>query len=73
MKCYNSFCPFRMNDDDDENSCKCECCPNRVKTEGTYKSNSTIMFVRGTSNGRDKFFYSARTIVKNEGNLFIVP
>ena len=52
MKCYNSFCPLRMNDDDDENSCKCECCPNRVKTKGTYKSNSTIMFVRGTSNGR---------------------
>lgn len=32
MKCYNSFCPFRMNDDGDENNCKkmnvtCLSCP----------------------------------------------
>ena len=51
MKCYNSFCSFRMNDDGDENNCECEYCPDRVKTEGTYTSNSTTMSVRDLSNG----------------------
>lgn len=41
MKCYNSFCPFRMDDDDDTNDCVCECCPNRATIEGSYASNST--------------------------------
>lgn len=43
MKCYNSFCPFRMNDSNDEYNCVCECCPNKVKTEETYASNRTVM------------------------------
>ena len=46
MKCYNSFCPFRANDSSDENNCVCEYCPNRVKTEGTYASDRTIMLNR---------------------------
>ena len=29
------LCPFRVNDSSD---CICECCPNRVKTEGIYVS-----------------------------------
>ena len=60
MKCYNSFCPFRTNDDGDENNCECECCPNRVKTEGTYTSNSTIMSVRGSSNRTPINFFTPR-------------
>ena len=40
MKCFNSFCPFRAND---ENNCVCEYCPNRVKTEGTYASDRTVI------------------------------
>lgn len=31
MKCYNSFCPFRINDDSDENNCECECGANNCK------------------------------------------
>lgn len=46
MKCYNSFCPFRVNDSSDENNCVCEYCPNRVKTEGTYASDRTIVLDR---------------------------
>ena len=48
MKCFNSFCPFRTNDSNDEDNCVCEYCPNRVKTEGTYASNRTIMSNRGS-------------------------
>lgn len=43
MKCYNSFCPFRANDSSDKNNCVCEYCPNRVKTEGTYVSDRTVI------------------------------
>ena len=50
MKCYNSFCPFRMNDSNDEYNCVCECCPNGVKTEETYASNRTVISVRGSGN-----------------------
>ena len=60
MKCYNSFCSFRMNDDGDENNCECEYCPNRVKTEGTYTSNSTTMSVRSLSNGTPINFSTPR-------------
>lgn len=49
MKCYNSFCPFRINDSNDENNCVCEYCPNRVKTEGTYASDRTAMPAHGTT------------------------
>lgn len=48
IKYYNSFYSFRMNDSDDENNCECECCPNRVKTEGTYASDRTIMLDRSS-------------------------
>lgn len=60
MKCYNSFCSFRMNDDGDENNCECECCHNRVKTEGTYTSNSTIISVCDSSNGTPINFSTSR-------------
>lgn len=49
MKCYNSFCPFRINDSDDENNCVCEYCPNRVRTEGTYASDRTVISARDTT------------------------
>lgn len=48
MKCFNSFCSFRVDDSSDENNCVCECCPNRVKTEGTYASDRTIMLDYGS-------------------------
>lgn len=48
MKCYNSFCPFRTNDDGDENNCVCEYCPNRVKTKDTYASDRTIVLDCGS-------------------------
>lgn len=46
MKCFNSFCPFRVNESSDENNCVCEYCPNRVKTKDTYASDRTIVLDR---------------------------
>ena len=48
MKCFNSFCPFRTNDSNDEDNCVCEYCPNRVSSEGIYASDRTVISDRGS-------------------------
>lgn len=64
MKCYNSFCPFRTNDSNDKDNCVCECRPNRVKSEGIYASDKTVISTRGSSNTTevavDKISYNFR-------------